>query len=150
MDLNDWLAKWHIPPEAFRELADEVTHSGINLIGPEKHVLTYERKRASDNGDLLWRNNIVACQDSRGNFIRAGLANESKQMNENLKSSDLIGIRQITITPEMVGSVFGQFTSIECKRPGWKFHGTKAEIAQLNWIILVLSMGGHAYFSTGA
>ena len=97
-------------------------------------------------GCLLWRNNVGACKDDAGNFVRYGLANESRQMNANIKSSDLIGINPVVITPEMVGLTIGQFIALECKRPDWKFKGTDREMAQANFISLVNNKGGIGQF----
>ena len=112
-------------------------------------VLPLVRLRASQRGDRLWRNNNGAGTLSNGSFVRWGLANETEAMNRSLKSSDLIGIRPVTITPEMVGRTIGQFVSRECKRSGWKYRGTPRELAQKAWIDLVNTLGGDAAFTTG-
>ncbi len=100
----------------------------------------------AQNGDILWRNNVGACEDNRGNHIRYGLANVSKGMNKRVKSSDYVGIRKVLITPEMVGQTIGQFTAIETKKPGWVFTGSDREVAQRRFIELVIALGGHAKF----
>lgn len=51
--------------------------------------------------------------------------------------SDLIGIDEITITPEMVGTKIGQFVALEVKTPKGK-----VKPSQLNFISFVTSMGG--------
>ena len=107
------------------------------------------RLAASLAGARLWRNNVGAGKLDNGSFIRWGLANESRQMNETLKSSDLIGIRPVIITPEHVGRTLGVFVSRETKRPGWVYSGNSHEAAQLKWLELVRSLGGDAAFSTG-
>ena len=105
---------------------------------------------ASKAGWRLWRNNVGVLLDSRGVPVRYGLANESKQVNSMVKSGDLIGIRPVLITPEMVGQTIGQFVSIECKREGWKPSATDGhEQAQARWAEIVLLHGGYAKFSTG-
>lgn len=108
------------------------------------------RERFSLRTDgILWRNNVGAAKDAQGNFFRFGLANESKAQNAVLKSGDLIGIKPVIITPEMAGSMIGQFVSIETKAAGWKYRGTPREVAQKNWIDLVRSLGGDAGFDNG-
>lgn len=103
----------------------------------------------------LWRNNVgVARTIDPKTFrpsqpIRYGLCNETPEQNKILKSSDLIGIQTITITPDMVGQQIGVFTSIEVKAPDWNPNKTldAHETAQLAWINLVKSRGGKAGFA---
>lgn len=105
---------------------------------------------ASRRGLRMWRNNLGAYFDERGNFIRYGLANDSAAVNKQFKSGDLIGITPMLITQEMVGLTVGVFTSLEVKRPGWKFSGKGREAAQKTWIDLVQSLGGIARFISNA
>ena len=120
---------------------------------PEQHSQWNIRAYLSKLGCLLFRNNIGAGYFKNGTFVRFGLANESAQMNKRLASSDLIGIRPIRITPDMVGSVVGQFLAIEVKPKRWKYRGgpsTKGqrEEAQKRFIDLVKQHGGDACFMT--
>ena len=57
----------------------------------------------------LWRNNSGALKDSTGRLVRYGLCPGS---------SDLIGLRSVTITPDMVGQTLGVFVAIEVKDQG--------------------------------
>jgi hypothetical protein len=107
------------------------------------------RLEASRKGLRLWRNNVGAAMTDTGSFIRFGLANETAQMNKQIKSADLIGIRPVLITPEHVGRVIGQFVSRECKRPDWKWRGDEREQAQWRWAEIVASLGGDALIVTG-
>lgn len=116
----------------------------------ESSVLQIIKLEASRKGVRLWRNNVgcvYSGEDKR--FIRYGLANESANMNKVIKSADLIGIRPVTITPDMVGKTIGQFISREIKHPGWRYHDNEREKAQLAWAELIISLGGDACFTIG-
>ena len=108
------------------------------------------RLKVSQQGNRVWRNNVGVMLDRRGVPVRYGLANESKKQNEKTKSSDLIGIRQVLITPDMVGQTFGQFMALEVKKEGWVYSGTPREEAQLNFISIVCSLGGYGMFIDNA
>lgn len=113
--------------------------------GSENRVSSAVRLEASNRGDIvLWRNNVGALRDENGRLVRYGLANESKHLNERIKSADLIGIHRRVIGSQDVGKVIGQFISVEAKREGWRFTGTPREIAQAAWATGVSAWGGHA------
>lgn len=102
---------------------------------------------ASLKGCILWRNNVGCLLEKNGRLIRYGLNNISKKANDEYKSSDLIGIRKLMITQEMVGKTVGIFMAREVKRQGWKYKGSEAEKAQKRFIDLVNDMGGDACFA---
>ena len=77
----------------------------------------------------LFRNNTGALMDQNGRLVTFGLCKGS---------SDLIGFKTITITPEMVGAELAVFTAIEVKDKG---HATKY---QKNFIDVVKKAGGIA------
>jgi len=96
----------------------------------------------------LWRNNSGAFQHSVGRWVRFGLGNDSKQLNDVMKSSDLIGVTPVLIMPNMIGRVVGVFTAIECKPSDWHLTpGDHRGQAQLNYIELVRRHGGYAGFA---
>lgn len=100
----------------------------------------------------LLRNNSGALKDQEGRLVRFGLGNISKRVNDKSKSSDLIGITEVVITPEMVGKKVGIFTAIEVKPKGFKVkadyrEGTR-EWAQENFCRFVRGKGGFAGFAT--
>lgn len=113
-------------------------------------------------GALAWRNNVGAtkakepcsCPACGFNFeikrqpVRYGLANESAQLNERIKSSDLILAIPRKITPAMVGTTIAQFGSVETKKRGWVFTGKDQEAGQAAWLALVAKMGGFARFAS--
>lgn len=106
------------------------------------------RLDASQHGFDLWRNNVGACQDIHGRLIRYGLCNESKKQNKQIKSSDLIGIRPVLITPEMIGQVLGVFMAVETKKSDWIFdNNDERAIAQKAFHDIVLKNGGFAGFA---
>lgn len=115
----------------------------------EGQVQQHIRLDAVKVGTTLWRNNNGACLDDTGRLIRYGLGNDSEKINKVIKSSDLIGITPILITPDMVGQVVGVFTAIEVKRESWNPHMlTDREEAQLNFINHVIQKGGYGGFAT--
>ncbi len=117
-------------------------------IQSEKDVQNLDRLEQSKRGNKQWRNNVGALKSEDGRFVRFGLANESAHMNSYVKSGDYVGIRQVLITSDMVGSTIGQFTSHEYKKPNWKYSGTEREKAQVNWANIINTMGGDAKFVT--
>lgn len=156
LPLLEWADRHRIAPEALADLLGCLGADGSAVAGPpqprdasEAWAQSVVRLEAPRHGVWLTRNNVGVLQDKNGRPVRYGLANESKQQNEVLKSGDLIGIRPVTITAQMVGSVIGQFVSRECKRPGWKYRGDGREKAQFNWISLITRYGGDAKFATG-
>lgn len=78
----------------------------------------------------LFRNNTGAFKDPRtGQLVRFGLCKGS---------SDLIGWRSVTITPDMVGQTLAVFTAIEVKDRG------RATDDQLRFVEVVKRSGGFA------
>lgn len=112
----------------------------------EDHVQDQLRLAAPRHGFTLFRNNVGVLTDKRGVPVRYGLANESAAVNERWKSSDLIGWRTLTVTPEMVGRQVAVFVARECKEEGWRYSATPRELAQLRFINLVNEAGGDACF----
>ena len=120
------------------------------------------RLEASRRNARVFRNNNGVAVDNRGNHVRYGFCNESKQINQIIKSSDLIGITPVVITPDMVGQKFGRFTAIEVKKSSWKYSGDMPcickpgkpqcihchEKAQKAFIDMINNQGGHAQFAT--
>uniref|UniRef100_A0AB39AIZ6 Uncharacterized protein n=1 Tax=Klebsiella phage KpTRp1 TaxID=3236632 RepID=A0AB39AIZ6_9CAUD len=150
-NLLEWQRKHSITGEA---LADLVTMAGLNAPRstkdtPEARVQDEARLLASKMGWRLFRNNCGALKDENGRVVRYGLCNDSSTMNKRIKSSDLIGIRPVVITPDMVGSTIGQFVAREVKKAGWKYKGTEHEQAQLAFGTLVIGLGGDFKFWNG-
>ena len=97
----------------------------------------------------IWRNNSGACEDNTGRLIRYGLGNDSAQLNKVVKSSDLIAITPVVITPDMVGQTIGIFTALEVKAPGWTLRPSDARgLAQEKFHDIVKKAGGYAGFVT--
>lgn len=155
MTLTQWAIRHGVSHTALHELQQmwcidtNPTSCTVTDDRSEASVQTQVRLAASRAGIRLWRNNVGACKDETGRVIRYGLCNESAQINKALKSSDLIGIRPLVITDDMVGHTIGQFIAREVKRPGWKYTGTSREVAQLAYGQIVTSLGGDFKFTTG-
>ena len=78
----------------------------------------------------LWRNNVGALRDGRGQLVSYGLCKGS---------SDLIGLRQVLIGPEHLGQTLAVFTAIEVKAPGRRLREE-----QRSFLMQVERMGGLA------
>lgn len=107
----------------------------IQVVGPEHHT-------------ILMRNNSGALKDVTGRLVRYGLGNISKKQNDMIKSSDLIGVKTLVITEEMVGKMIGVITAVEVKEEGWTYHEKdpreRAQKAFINFIKLRGGMAGFA------
>ena len=77
----------------------------------------------------MFRNNTGALKDAQGRLVRYGLCKGS---------SDLIGWRSLTITPDMVGQTVAVFAAIEVKDRG------RPTPEQLHFIAQVQAAGGLA------
>lgn len=76
----------------------------------DEHRIQNEIHLALGSGaSRLWRNNTGALKDSTGRLVRYGLCKGS---------ADLIGLRTVTITPDMVGQQLAVFAAIEVKDRG--------------------------------
>lgn len=152
MNLYTWAARWGIPQMAIDDLRQEMGLASLGGAGKPtgSEASSQQRVRldAAAAGVMLWRNNVGACEDNNGNHIRYGLANESKKMNENIKSSDLVGITPHLVVASDVGYKIGMFTAREVKAPGWEYKGTKREKAQRKFGELVMANGGDFQFIT--
>jgi hypothetical protein len=72
-----------------------------------EHEIQQRIRLACGRGPVrLWRNNTGALVDQQGRFVRFGLCKGS---------SDLIGLRSLEITPELVGKRIAQFVALEIK-----------------------------------
>lgn len=140
IDINAWATRWGIPAEALAELRTLYQHeSRTTGTTSEARVQAAVRLRAAELGWRLWRNNSGVLQDANGRPVRFGLGNESKQLNDVLKSSDLIGLKP-----------GGQFVAIECKAGDWRYRGNAHERAQAAFLALVAAHGGDGRFITDA
>jgi len=156
MYLDDWARVHNISTAAMADLYQRI---GVSPPEPrprsdiesEAGVQNDVRLEAAEIGDKLMRNNNGAYDErhppSPGS--RWGLGNDSKRANEKFKSSDLIGIKRLLITPQHVGSHVGQFLAREIKPAKWVYRGTDTEQAQLAFLNYVLMMGGDAAFAIG-
>lgn len=153
--ITAWAVRHKVSLEALYELNQIFgipNHALITVNGEiksEAYVQSLVRLEAANKGVQLFRNNVGVLKDEKGRPVRYGLANDSKQLNEKIKSSDLIGWRPINVSPQHVGSTIAQFVAIECKEPDWQFTGDDREVAQLAFLQLLTNAGGFASFATG-
>lgn len=152
--IHEWARRHKLSHAALSELAQimgvESTESVTGSDKPEARVQDAARLEASKRGWRLWRQNVGALKDDTGRIVRYGLCNDSPAMNKRVKSSDLIGLRPVIITPDMVGTTLGQFVAREIKKEGWKYKGNEHEQAQLRFGEIVTSLGGDFKFWNGS
>lgn len=160
MNIHDWAQRWRIPPDAMSELLvmplPDMTKTDATEAATQQDI----RLKASQTGRVMWRNNngatgheLVKCPKCNLKFkpfdrvIRYGLGNDSKRINEAFKSSDLIGITPVVVTPQMIGRMLGIFTACEVKRGNWHWSGNPREQGQWNYIQVVNRYGGIGTFA---
>ncbi|AAQ96577.1 hypothetical protein [Vibrio phage VP16C] len=132
IEFDQWAARW---PQAAAELVAvmaDTAPSPVTSPASEARAQQEARMEAGRRGGVLWRNNVGAtkakephvCPNCAFKFevrkppLRYGLCNDSEKLNAKIKSSDLIGIKPVLITPDMVGQTIGQFWAVEVKAPG--------------------------------
>jgi hypothetical protein len=151
-NLFDWAQKHKIGQDAMLDLLRvlDPPSTGIDSgkAGTEAAVQADIRVQAARLGCALWRNNSGSLQDATGRWVRFGVGNDSKRINEVWKSPDLVGINPVRIGLEHVGSVIGQFWGVEVKEPGWKFNPKDAhQVAQQNCLRTINGLGGRGQFA---
>jgi len=104
----------------------------LHDMNAETDIQQHIRLALGTRTDLrLFRNNTGTLPDPRtGRPVQFGLARGS---------ADLIGLRTVTITPEMVGQQVAVFTSIEVKTPTGRVTPD-----QHSWLNMVQQAGGIA------
>lgn len=152
-ELKAWAMRHHVGADALAELSvmlGDAPQPAAADGASETNVQARVRLAAAGHGMKLWRNNRGALKDERGVPVRFGLANDTKQLGERLRSADLIGWRRLLIGPQHIGTTVAQFTSIECKAAEWKPRSNDPhEQGQRRWATLVAAEGGFARFVTG-
>lgn len=116
----------------------------------ESAVASHIRLDAADIDIDLWRNNVGVLKDANGRPVRYGLCNDTKILNQEIKSSDYIGITKVNAYVEGIGwTILGVFTAVETKAEDWKFCQTdERAVAQKKFHDIVRKAGGFAGFAT--
>lgn len=117
----------------------------------ESAVSQHVQHALSQAGGYAMRNNVGVAFDQTGRPVRYGLMNESRAVNSEYKSSDLIDCLPVLIKPHHVGRTFGLFVALETKESSWKLRPSDAHAqAQLRFINLIRKNGGMSDFITDA
>ena len=103
--------------------------NNIIVLSNEAYVQNKIRLAVGHGKIRLFRNNTGALLDIKGRLVKFGLCKGS---------SDLIGFKTITITPDMVGKEVAIFSAIEVKDKG------KATVEQKKFIDIIQNAGGIA------
>lgn len=157
IELMQWAAQWGVSIDAVRDLerrfgvAPELHQIPDRQPGRSEAAVSADAVRQARelHGAYCWRNNSGAYTDDKGNHVRYGLGNISKQVNDVMKTSDYIGIWPFHIGPEHVGQTVGQFYAREDKPEGWVFTGQGRERGQMTFGELVIRLGGRFHFHAG-
>lgn len=157
IELMQWAAQWGVSIDAMRDLerrfgvAPELQQLPDLQAGRSEAAVSADAVRQARelHGAYCWRNNSGAYTDDKGNHVRYGLGNISKQVNDVMKTSDYIGIWPFHIRPEHVGQTVGQFYAREDKPEGWVFTGQGRERGQMTFGELVVRLGGRFHFHAG-
>jgi len=124
---------------------------GARGMTSESAVSQHTQYALSKLGGYAMRNNVGVAFDKTGRPIRYGLMNESRSVNSEYKSSDLIDCLPVLIKPHHVGRTFGLFVALETKHSDWTLRpGDDHARAQLRFINLIRKNGGMADFITDA
>lgn len=150
VELAQWAWRHGIPAHAMDDLSAILGAASMpgatESTGSEARVQSQVRLVAASLDMRLFRNNVGVLKNEAGTPVRYGLCNDTPALNKQFKSHDLIGWRRVTITPEMVGTIIAQFTSLETKHEGWVYRGNEHEQAQARWGALVVADGGYSRF----
>ena len=88
----------------------------------ETNISQLCRKAAYKYNLHFYRNNTGAFQNANGRWVQFGLCKGG---------SDLIGWKQVKITPDMVGETVAIFAAAEVKRPGKKVTKIQQEFIEI-------------------
>lgn len=157
--IREWGYQFQVPMVALIELERRMGLHGTDGVTNEPDVYGMTHSEAYAQSQvvleapkfqcLLTRNNKGVLPDATGRSVRFGLFNENPERGKRIRSWDLVGFRKRLITPQMVGTIIGQFVGREIKEPGWTFKGDEHESAQLKCTELALSYGCDVGFATG-
>lgn len=152
MTIYEWAQKHGYTAQALRELEmilnPAFPQGSVSANLSETDTQSRARLAIAEIGGSLMRNNSGAARDQNGRMVRYGLANDSKRINEEFKSHDLIGITPVQVQQHHIGRVFGVFTAYECKHPKWTKPESKRDKAQENFAKFVRAKGGISGFLT--
>lgn len=158
MTLDQWAVLWGVPPaamEQLRTLTLPITDAPRKAVSDAKSEAAVSERillASAERDDLLmFRNNVGAWKHPEtGRVVRYGLGNESKRVNETIKSADFIGIWRKRVTLADVGKDHGLLVSTEAKREDEPLNPNDPRTAaQLRWAQAINSFGGIATIYAG-
>ena len=143
----EWAAKYGVSRAALDELLMSTYMPPVaSGLSGEMAVQQQIRAEAPALGGILGRNNRGAYLDDRGVEVRYGWLNDSKKVNNVLKTGDLLGITEVVDPISRIP--YGVFTMPEIKAPGYGGPRTKHDQAQARAIMLVRKYHGIAGFAS--